>query len=70
MKIMSNFKFKGAHVKLWWPNGYGEQHLYTYDVILGMDDLTESSSRTLRIGFRTVELIEDFVDLHNKHKGT
>jgi beta-mannosidase len=34
--------------RLWWPNGLGEQHLYTVDAGAG---------RELHVGFRTVELV-------------
>lgn len=59
-----NFEFnlQGPDTKLWWPNGYGDQNLYWYNVSLSSSSQTESSTRLLRIGFRTVDLIEDFVD--------
>lgn len=43
---------------LWWPNAYGKQHLYTYEL-----ELLEGSKRIeqsqKRIGIRTVELIQE-----------
>lgn len=33
--------------RLWWPNGHGEQHLYDVEV----------GNRSVRVGFRTVELV-------------
>ena len=43
------------HPKLWWPNGYGEQNLYTVRVDLKQDDvLLDSWER--RIGLRTMTM--------------
>ena len=36
---------------LWWPNGFGKQHLYTMTVKAGSDTLTK------KIGLRTLELV-------------
>ncbi|XP_068619181.1 beta-mannosidase [Battus philenor] len=47
-------------VSLWWPNGFGDQPLYNLTVSLtthAKDD--EVSSKQIRIGFRTLELIEE-----------
>ncbi len=45
---------------LWWPNGYGEQPLYTVEVTLS-DDSTGKvlDSVTKRIGLRTMEISTD-----------
>lgn len=54
-------------VELWWPNGYGEQKLYAihvdvaaYDTLFGPErgELTRSS-KSIRIGFRTIELVQE-----------
>ena len=37
--------------ELWWPNGEGEQKLYTLDITVG------DSHKSLKIGFRTIEVI-------------
>lgn len=42
--------------KLWWPNGYGEQNLYTVTVVLEKADGTELDRWTRRIGLRTVTM--------------
>ncbi|CAL8069236.1 unnamed protein product [Orchesella dallaii] len=55
-------------IHLWWPNGYGKQNLYSYVVSL-YNDNGDSSSRQLRLGFRTVELVEDYVDSSQRDKG-
>lgn len=59
-------------VDLWWPNGYGNQALYDLKVtwsganrILHSNDIRQTpmeylrSTKTIRIGFRTIELIEE-----------
>ncbi|XP_059150316.1 beta-mannosidase-like [Physella acuta] len=44
-------------VSLWWPNGYGDQVLYDVDVVL--TTALDKSQKSLRVGFRTVELVQD-----------
>ena len=51
-------------VPLWWPRGYGEQNLFTLNVTFETfkgpyRSATDKSSKSLRIGFRTVELIQE-----------
>ena len=44
--------------KLWWPNGLGEQHLYTVKVeVLSDGNVVDSTER--RIGLRTLKLIRE-----------
>lgn len=62
-------------MEAWWPNGYGKQALYTLRV--RWDDAQNNevkkrgnkilhSEKTVRIGFRTVELVQDKMgDLEN-----
>lgn len=67
--------------QLWWPNGYGEQHLYKLRVVLEAENgelLCKSSSRRVIvdetkqiIGLRKLELIQEpceYQDMH-QHKG-
>ncbi len=42
--------------KLWWPNGYGEQNLYTVSVLLKLPDGTILDTWTRRIGLRTITM--------------
>ncbi|MCI0693209.1 hypothetical protein L0337_14540 [candidate division KSB1 bacterium] len=41
--------------KLWWPNGLGEQHLYTIEAKLSADNRSPDRAEK-RIGLRTIEL--------------
>lgn len=41
---------------LWWPNGYGEQNLYTISVSLQTEDGTQVDCWTRRIGLRTITM--------------
>lgn len=43
---------------LWWPNGYGPQHLYDVQVTLA-EDQTILDQREYSIGLRTVELCQE-----------
>ncbi|XP_026682406.1 beta-mannosidase-like [Diaphorina citri] len=52
-------------VKLWWPNGYGDQPLYNLNVLITYKDF--KLSKTVTIGFRTVRLVQDPVP-NNKGK--
>lgn len=50
-------------VELWWPNGFGKQPLYTVNVSFTQHDNeirvpAERDTKTLRIGFRTINLIQ------------
>eukprot|EP00755_Sulcionema_specki_P015343 Sspe_Gene.59105::Locus_32461_Transcript_1_1_Confidence_1.000_Length_1688::g.59105::m.59105/K01192/E3.2.1.25, MANBA, manB; beta-mannosidase len=42
-----------AKVKRWWPRGYGDQHLYHIEAVVGQ------SKKTVRTGFREVRLVQD-----------
>ena len=42
---------------LWWPNGMGEQHLYTYSVIV--HDRQYEQQSVVRHGLRTIDLIRE-----------
>lgn len=49
---------------MWWPNGYGEQHLYTLNVTFSSARVSENSTKKFKVGFRTVELVEDEIGKH------
>ncbi|MBR2988874.1 MAG: hypothetical protein IKC64_04025 [Clostridia bacterium] len=44
--------------QLWWPNGYGEQPLYDYEISLIVDGKVEQTI-TGRVGIRQVQLLEE-----------
>lgn len=45
-------------IKLWWPNGQGEQKLYNITVEFNTDDLEDHFSKTIWFGFRKVDLVQ------------
>lgn len=45
-------------VSLWWPNGYGQQNLYNLNVTFTSTE-SETATKTIRIGFRTIQLVQD-----------
>lgn len=50
-----------ADVHMWWPNGYGEPKLYTVNITYISENGNEVSTKIIRIGFRTVELVQDII---------
>ncbi|XP_022688923.1 beta-mannosidase-like isoform X1 [Varroa jacobsoni] len=50
---ISNIAVDERKVHRWWPNGYGDQVLYQLHVDV------EGSSKNVRIGFRTIELVQN-----------
>ncbi len=44
---------------LWWPNGYGEQALYTAEVTLRIADETVLDTQTFQLGLRALELRQE-----------
>ncbi|KAF9554321.1 glycoside hydrolase [Agrocybe pediades] len=63
---------KDGGVKLWWPVGYGEQNLYSLEVcLLKKKPKTVLDTIRKRIGFRTVQLIQEPLAEPDKYgKGT
>ena len=55
-------------VQLWWPAGYGEQPLYDLTVTWESRD-RETSSKNVKIGFRTIELDQNFINPANESLG-
>ncbi|MDX2190080.1 MAG: glycoside hydrolase family 2 protein [Bacteroidota bacterium] len=54
-KVKVNFPI--TNPRLWWPNGFGEQHLYDVTVnLIHNDDVI--SRKTKKIGVRTIELVQ------------
>ncbi|XP_014285287.1 beta-mannosidase [Halyomorpha halys] len=47
-----SFLLPKSDVKLWWPNGYGEQNLYKVEMVF------KQSQKSVNIGFRTIRVME------------
>ncbi len=47
-----------SHPRLWWPNGYGEQHLYTAEFALRRGTEVIDTAR-VRFAIRTVDLVQE-----------
>nr|XP_006820246.1 PREDICTED: beta-mannosidase-like [Saccoglossus kowalevskii] len=45
----------------WWPVGYGDHPIYKLNVEFISEKYFEKSSKTINVGFRTVELVEEIV---------
>uniref|UniRef100_A0A8D9A481 beta-mannosidase n=1 Tax=Cacopsylla melanoneura TaxID=428564 RepID=A0A8D9A481_9HEMI len=67
VEVESRLAVPASDVNLWWPNGYGEQPLYQLEVTLASG--VELSTKTVKIGFKTLELVQTFVDSKNESKG-
>ena len=48
-------------MKAWWPNGYGQPVLYDGVVVFSDSQHSEVDCHNFRIGFRTVELVQQSV---------
>ncbi|TDL19227.1 glycoside hydrolase [Rickenella mellea] len=46
-------------VKLWWPVGYGDQNLYTVEVLLLSENSFVLDQQTKTVGFRRVKLVQE-----------
>ncbi len=46
-------------LSLWWPNGYGAQKMYSLEAALRLFESQEVLKIATKVGFRTVELIEN-----------
>ncbi|MBR4116872.1 MAG: glycoside hydrolase family 2 protein [Clostridia bacterium] len=56
--IPANVETEIENPKLWWPNGFGEQNLYTITVEL-VENGKVVDSNTKRIGLRTMRLVQE-----------
>lgn len=45
--------------KLWWPNGYGEPHLYDFTLTLDLDGFGVSDTKKFPVGLRQVSYSEE-----------
>ncbi|XP_041969439.1 beta-mannosidase [Aricia agestis] len=58
-EVDMNMKISENMVRLWWPNGYGEQPLYDLNVVFADVQTGSTSHKHVKIGFRTIELVEE-----------
>ncbi|KAB0804244.1 hypothetical protein PPYR_01214 [Photinus pyralis] len=63
--VTLNGQIEKSRVKLWWPNGYGNQPLYSLVARYNNVHNTEHSEKSIKIGFRTIDLCEDEVENGN-----
>jgi len=54
-------------LKLWWPNGHGEQNLFKLIVQVHLND-SQSIVRSNSIGFRSVTLVQNQLETKNSKK--
>jgi beta-mannosidase len=55
--VANNVVFDIDNPKLWWPNGYGEQYLYTINVNL-ISQGKHIETKTWRFGLRNISLVQ------------
>ncbi|KAA0202062.1 hypothetical protein HAZT_HAZT000623 [Hyalella azteca] len=70
--VTLNFTIDEGLVELWWPAGLGQQRLYDLNVtwISQSPSLSrETSTKSVTVGFRTVQLDQSFVDPVNETLG-
>jgi beta-mannosidase len=58
------FNIKIKNPELWWPNGYGSQHLYNFKVDL-LEDGNTLHSENYSIGLREIKVVRE-EDVHGK----
>lgn len=63
--VMPLYIPKNTNINKWWPNGYGNQTLYKLYIFFTSSDGQEMVGKSIQVGFRTVELVEDYVS--NNH---
>ena len=56
-EIAVNVTFRGLDVSPWYPNGFGSQPLYDFEIQFCVQD--ECTATIKRIGFRMVELVQE-----------
>ncbi|KDQ11978.1 glycoside hydrolase family 2 protein [Botryobasidium botryosum FD-172 SS1] len=70
-RAVVNWEWESGEIDLWWPVHYGEQVLYTVEVVLEDANAETLDIETKRVGFRRVELVqEDLGEADRYGKGT
>ncbi|KAJ3932534.1 MAG: glycoside hydrolase [Lentinula lateritia] len=66
-RTVVSWNFDEDEVRLWWPVGYGEQNLYTVELTILNKDGVVFDTKTLRIGFRNVKLIQEDLEAPDQY---
>ncbi|KAJ3863761.1 glycoside hydrolase [Lentinula novae-zelandiae] len=66
-RTVVSWNFDEDEVRLWWPVGYGEQNLYTVELTILNQDGVVFDTKTLRIGFRNVKLIQEDLEAPDQY---
>jgi len=56
-ELLVKLPISNSNIKLWWPNGNGEPKMYELKIEVKLNE--ESIMRSKKIGFRSVELVEE-----------
>uniref|UniRef100_A0A915EH97 beta-mannosidase n=1 Tax=Ditylenchus dipsaci TaxID=166011 RepID=A0A915EH97_9BILA len=56
-------------LEMWYPRGYGAQALYTLTIAMNTSDGELIGEKSKKIGFKTVELVQDLVEENVPEKG-
>ncbi|KAJ9591466.1 hypothetical protein L9F63_002072 [Diploptera punctata] len=51
-----------SQIQVWWPNGYGDQKLYSLEVVFS-DEHNSKNTKTLKVGFRSIQLVQEPVEV-------
>ncbi|KAJ4448986.1 hypothetical protein ANN_00378 [Periplaneta americana] len=62
LKATVQIEVPKEEVELWWPNEFGAQKLYNLSVTFQDSSEQEVSQTSLKVGFRTIELVQDPVE--------
>ncbi|XP_074036619.1 beta-mannosidase [Leptinotarsa decemlineata] len=60
--VTTTVQISKSFVNTWWPNGYGAHDLYNLNVVFSNEVSSEHDIKNVRVGFRTVELVQDSLD--------
>uniref|UniRef100_A0A0N4ZUF7 beta-mannosidase n=1 Tax=Parastrongyloides trichosuri TaxID=131310 RepID=A0A0N4ZUF7_PARTI len=62
--VETTFKINLKNINLWWPINYGKQYMYTLYA-----STNNKRQQKIKIAFRSVKLIQNYIDDKNKEKG-
>ncbi|KHN80300.1 putative beta-mannosidase [Toxocara canis] len=67
-RVFVHLSVPSKSVELWWPKGYGDQRLYLLEASVTLNG-EYVRAKPIKIGFRTIDLLQDLVDFENPGKG-